>query len=82
MTKKSMPLVSVVTPCYNGEPYLAECIESVLSQTYDNFEYIIVNNKSTDNSLEIAHKYAAKDHRIRVVDNREFLSQIDNSQNS
>ena len=40
----SEPLVSVVTPVYNGEKYLCECIESVIAQEYENFEYIVVNN--------------------------------------
>jgi hypothetical protein len=42
------PLVTVLTPVYNGEAYLAECIESVLAQTYSNWHYIIVNNNSAD----------------------------------
>ena len=50
------PLVSVVTPVYNGEKYLEECIESVLNQTYKNWEYIILNNCSTDRTLEIAEQ--------------------------
>jgi len=54
------PLVSVVTPVYNGGVYLAECIESVLEQTYDRREYIIVNNCSTDNTATIAGPYAAR----------------------
>ena len=54
MTSRQEPFVSVLTPVYNGEDFLAECIESVLSQTHGNFEYIIVNNRSTDRSLEIA----------------------------
>jgi glycosyltransferase involved in cell wall biosynthesis len=70
----SQPLVSVVTACYNEERHLAQCIESVLSQSYGNFEYIIVNNCSTDRSLEIARTYAEKDSRIRVLDNEVFLS--------
>ena len=67
------PVVSVFTPVYNGEKYLAECIESVLNQTYPNFEYLIVNNCSTDRTLEIAQAYAKKDSRIRIHDNTEFL---------
>ena len=54
MSNRQEPLVSVVTPVYNGEAFLAKCIDSVLAQTYRNFEYLIVNNCSTDRSLEIA----------------------------
>ncbi len=72
------PRVSVVTPAYNEEDYLAECIESVLAQTYTNWDYTVVNNCSEDRSLEIAQRFAASDRRIRVVDNSRFLSQIDN----
>jgi glycosyltransferase involved in cell wall biosynthesis len=56
MSPMEQPLVSVLTPVYNGEPYLGECIESVLNQTYQNFEYIIVNNCSKDRTLEIARE--------------------------
>ena len=55
------PLVSVLTPVYNGEDFLEECIESVLSQTYQNWEYLIVNNCSKDRTLEIALKYREKE---------------------
>jgi glycosyltransferase involved in cell wall biosynthesis len=78
MKAKVDPLVSVVTPFYNTEKYLEECIESVLNQTYTNFEYILVNNCSSDKSLEIANGYALKDNRIKVVDNENFLSQVQN----
>lgn len=78
MDRTTQPLVSVMTPVYNGEHYLAECIESVLAQTYDNWEYVIVNNCSTDRSLEIAQQYAQKDSRIRVYDNPEFLAMVPN----
>ena len=56
------PLVSVLKrhPVYNGEDYLAECIESVLKQTYKNYEYIIANNCSTDRTLDIPLDYAQK----------------------
>jgi len=72
------PLVSVVTPVYNGAEYISECIESVLSQTYQNWEYIIVDNCSTDQTLEIAKRYARTDHRIRVINHHEFLPAIGN----
>jgi glycosyltransferase involved in cell wall biosynthesis len=72
------PFVSVVTPVYNGESYLAECIESVLSQTHSRFEYIIANNCSTDGSLEIARSYAKKDGRVRIRENETHLGQVDN----
>jgi glycosyltransferase involved in cell wall biosynthesis len=72
------PLISVLTPVFNGEDYLAECVESVLAQTYSNWEYIIVNNCSTDRTLEIALEYAKKDSRIRVHNNSEFLGVIAN----
>ena len=73
-----LPLISVVTPVYNGEEYLRECIESVLAQTYANWEYIIVNNCSRDGSLAIAQEYAARDPRIRVHDNETFVGVIQN----
>jgi glycosyltransferase involved in cell wall biosynthesis len=72
------PLVSVLTPVYNGADFLTECIESVLGQTYQNYEYIIVNNCSTDRSLEIALTYAQKDQRIRVHNNQDFVGVIKN----
>lgn len=78
MSATSQPLVSIVTPVYNGAADLAECIESVLRQTYANWDYTIVNNRSTDESLEIAREYAAKDRRIRVVNNDRFLPIIEN----
>jgi glycosyltransferase involved in cell wall biosynthesis len=78
MDSSSQPLVSVITPVYNGAGYLAECIESVLAQTYRNWDYTIVNNCSTDDSLAIAQQYAAKDPRIRVLSNSQFLRVIPN----
>jgi glycosyltransferase involved in cell wall biosynthesis len=61
------PLVTVLTPVFNGERYLAEAIESVLAQTFRGFEYIIVNDGSTDASEAIAQCYAARDPRIKVL---------------
>ena len=72
------PLVSVITPVYNEEAYLAECIDSVISQDYQNWDYTIVDNCSTDRSFEIAKSYAGKDSRIKVVRNDAFVSAIEN----
>ena len=72
------PFVSVVTPVYNGEKYLAECIESVLAQTYTNWEYIIVNNCSTDSTPDIAQQYARREARIRLYHNETLLEMIPN----
>jgi glycosyltransferase involved in cell wall biosynthesis len=72
------PLVTVLTPVYNGEQFLEKCIDSVLNQTYQNFEYIIVNNCSTDRSLEIANTYAKRDKRMRVHTNDRFVDVIEN----
>ena len=77
-TREDQPLVSVVTPVYNGESYLPECIESVIGQTYKNWEYLIVNNCSTDSTSEIAENYASKDSRIRVSNNKELLDMMQN----
>jgi glycosyltransferase involved in cell wall biosynthesis len=72
------PLVSLVTPVYNGSEYLRECIDSVLAQTYQNWRYVIVNNCSADDTLQIAREYAARDARITVSDNAQFLPIVHN----
>ena len=74
----AQPFVSVVTPFFNTADYLRECIESVLAQTHTNFEYLLVDNQSTDGSSEIAAEYAKRDPRIRVIRNPEFLDQVPN----
>ena len=78
MNPSSQPLVSVVIPVYNGAHYLAECVESIFAQTYQNWDCIIVNNCSTDDSAAIARRYAAKDSRIRVHENQKFLRAVPN----
>lgn len=78
MISETQPLVSIVTPVYNGEQYLAGCIESILAQTYQNWEYVIVNNRSTDRTLEIAQHYAQQDARIRIHNNEAFLALMPN----
>lgn len=71
-------LVSVVTPFHNTARYLRECIESVLNQTYGNFEYILHDNASDDGSSDIAREYAARDKRIRLIRIETLLPQIPN----
>ncbi|MCH5303734.1 MAG: glycosyltransferase [Ruminococcus sp.] len=61
---------SVIVPIYNVEKFLPTCIESVLSQSFKDFELILVNDGSTDNSLSICEKYAEKDSRIKVINKK------------
>lgn len=60
-------MVSIITPCYNGAKYISETIESVISQTYTDWEMIIVDDGSKDNSVEIIKTYSEKDNRIQLV---------------
>lgn len=60
-------LISVIIPVYNVEEYLRECVDSVLSQTYENYEIILVDDGSTDNSGKICDEYAEKNEKITVV---------------
>jgi glycosyltransferase involved in cell wall biosynthesis len=78
MNSNSQPLVSIVTPLYNAEEYISECMQSVVSQTYQNWEYVIVNNCSTDKSLEIAEKFAQAHSKIKIHNNSKFLSLFQN----
>ncbi len=78
MDSKSLPLVSIVTPVYNDSAHLAECIESILAQSYQNWDYTIVDNCSTDGSIEVAREYAERDSRIRVHENHQFLRAVNN----
>ena len=78
MNAALMPLVSIITPVFNEAEYLVECIESLLAQTYQNWDCTIVNNCSTDGSAKIAHQYAARDPRIRVHENQQFLRAVPN----
>ena len=60
-----MPLVSVIVPVYNVENYLRECLDSVVGQTFTDFEVILIDDGSTDSSGVICDEYAAQDRRIR-----------------
>jgi glycosyltransferase involved in cell wall biosynthesis len=75
---REQPLVWVVTPVYNGERYLAECIESVLVQTYENWQYLVVDNCSSDGTAQIVRDYARRDARVRLHQSDEFRPIIAN----
>lgn len=61
------PLISIIVPIYNVEEFLPKCIDSILKQTYENFELILVNDGSPDNCKEICMEYSQKDNRIIVI---------------
>ena len=62
------PLISAIIPVYNAERYLAQCLNSVINQTYTNLEIICVNDGSKDDSLKILQKYARNDPRVQILD--------------
>ena len=64
-----MSKVSVIMPVYNAEKYLSKAIESVLKQTYPDFELLLINDRSTDNSKQICAEYAKRDCRIVLLEN-------------
>lgn len=67
MSTNRNPLISVITPAYNAERFIQETIQSVLDQTYSNWEMIIVDDCSTDRTVELAKSYSEKDNRIKVI---------------
>jgi glycosyltransferase involved in cell wall biosynthesis len=70
--------VSVCIPTYNGVKYLKECLDSVLAQTFTDFEILIVDDRSSDNTVNIAQEYATRDPRIRVIVNERNLGLVGN----
>ena len=74
-------LVSIILPTYNGKRFLRESIESVINQTYKDWELIVVNDCSTDNTLQIIEEYAQKDNRIKYITN-EINSKLPQSLNN
>ena len=59
-------MISIIIPVYNAEKYLERCIKSVLDSTYGNFEVLLINDGSSDRSLEICRNYSDRDSRIRT----------------
>lgn len=77
----SGPLISAILPVYNGEAYLAEAVESILAQTYKNFELIIIDDGSTDGSLSLLKEYESLDSRIILVSrpNKDLVATLNES---
>ena len=72
------PLVSICIPTYNGSQYLEACLDSVLSQSYPDFEVVIVDDQSSDNTWDLLNQYAARDNRIRLFRNEQNLGLVGN----
>ncbi len=70
MSDTNKPLISVVAPVYNTSKYLRQCIESVINQSYENWELILVDDGATDESPLICDEYAKKESRIKVIHQR------------
>nr|MCR4662874.1 glycosyltransferase [Endomicrobiaceae bacterium] len=71
-----MPKVSVIVPVYNVEQYLRQCLDSIINQTFKDFECICVNDGSTDNSLTILQEYSKKDNRIKIINQKNSGSSV------
>lgn len=71
INSRSGPMLSIIVPVYNSALYLSQCLDSILAQTFRDFELIVVNDGSTDSSGEIINFYAGKDDRIHVIENRQ-----------
>ncbi len=70
------PLLSVIMPVYNSEKYLSQAIECVINQSYQNWELLLINDGSTDNSGSICSEYKSKDTRIRLLTQENQGSQV------
>lgn len=64
--ENNQPKISVIVPIYNAEKYLHRCIDSILNQTFTDFEVLLINDGSTDQSPAICDEYAKRDSRVRV----------------
>src|SRR5256885_11909194 len=79
VNSRGIPRVSIGLPVYNGEPYLRQSIDSILAQTFRDFELIICDNASTDATARICEEYAARDGRVRYVRNARNIGGINNA---
>ena len=78
MSSSNSKMVSICIPTYNGEKHLRETLDSVLAQTFNNLEVLIVDDNSTDNTMGILREYASKENRIRIVQNEINLGLVNN----
>jgi len=67
MKKENDPVISVIMPCYNREIFIREAVESILDQSFTDFEFLIIDDGSTDATPDIVQNYARKDHRVKLV---------------
>jgi glycosyltransferase involved in cell wall biosynthesis len=74
--------VSIGVPVYNGGLFLYECLDSILNQTLEDWECVVIDNQSDDNSYEIAREFELKDKRFKVIKNKEFVPLADNWNNA
>ena len=68
MPTPTQPKVSILVPCYNVEKYLPQCLDSIVNQTLKDIEIIVINDGSTDSTLDIIKQYAKNDKRIKIID--------------
>lgn len=66
-------MVSVVIPAYNTQKYIEKCLSSVVNQTYKNLEIIVINDASTDTTLDIINKFSEKDSRIKSINHIQYM---------
>lgn len=76
--KKPAPLVSIAVPVYNGEGFMDDCLNSILAQTFTDWECVVVNNCSTDRTREIVSGFVEMDDRFKLVDAEDFVGLVEN----
>ncbi|HEM3198611.1 TPA: glycosyltransferase [Streptococcus suis 14A] len=68
------PLISIIVPIYNVENYLRQCLDSIIGQTYQNLEILLIDDASTDSSVTICQEYQARDERIYLLKKHQLWS--------
>lgn len=73
MNNRTNPLISVIVPVYNVAPYVEACLSSIVGQSYENLEILVVDDASTDGSCDICQKYYKSDSRVRLMHHNKNL---------